>query len=71
MYKALVENRGDTKYYATTRHARFELDTNGNVTWNTFMGGTASHNAAAIAVDGVGNVYVAGDSERLGAELKA
>jgi uncharacterized OsmC-like protein len=30
MYKASVENRGDTKYYATTRHASFELDTNGN-----------------------------------------
>ena len=30
MFKASVENRGDTKSYATTRHASFVLDTNGN-----------------------------------------
>ena len=30
MYKASVENKGDSKYYATTRHAGFVLDTEGN-----------------------------------------
>jgi len=30
MYKASIENRGDSKYYATTRHAGFVLDTEGN-----------------------------------------
>ncbi len=29
MYKAIVENKGDTKYYATTRHSGFALDTEG------------------------------------------
>jgi hypothetical protein len=27
MYKAFIENRGDAKYYATTRHSTFVLDT--------------------------------------------
>lgn len=30
MYMASIENRGDTRSYATTRHASFVLDTNGN-----------------------------------------
>jgi uncharacterized OsmC-like protein len=30
MYKAIIENRGDTKYYATTRHASFVLATEGD-----------------------------------------
>lgn len=30
MYKASVENKGDSKYYATTRHSSFVLDTEGN-----------------------------------------
>lgn len=30
MFKASIENRGDSKSYATTRHAGFVLDTNGN-----------------------------------------
>jgi uncharacterized OsmC-like protein len=30
MYKASIENRGDTRSYATTRHASFVLDTSGN-----------------------------------------
>jgi len=30
MYKAIIENKGDSKYYATTRHAGFVLDTQGN-----------------------------------------
>lgn len=29
MYKAFIENRGDSKYYATTRHSTFVLDTDG------------------------------------------
>jgi uncharacterized OsmC-like protein len=30
MYKATVENRGDSRHFATTRHAGFVLDTEGN-----------------------------------------
>jgi uncharacterized OsmC-like protein len=30
MYKASIENRGDTRCFANTRHASFVLDTNGN-----------------------------------------
>lgn len=30
MYKATVENRGEAKYYATTRHASFVLGTEGD-----------------------------------------
>jgi len=29
MYKAIVENKGDSKYYASTRHSGFVLDTEG------------------------------------------
>lgn len=29
MYKAFIENRGDSKSYATTRHSTFVLDTEG------------------------------------------
>jgi uncharacterized OsmC-like protein len=29
MYKAIIENKGDSKYYATTRHSSFMLDTEG------------------------------------------
>ncbi len=29
MYKASIENRGDSKYHATTRHSSFVLDTGG------------------------------------------
>lgn len=29
MYKASIENRGDSKYHATTRHSAFVLDTGG------------------------------------------
>lgn len=32
MFKASIENRGDSKYYATTRHSGFVLDTEGNGT---------------------------------------
>lgn len=30
MYKASIENRGDSRSYAATRHASFVLDTQGN-----------------------------------------
>ncbi|NVN99495.1 MAG: OsmC family protein [Geobacteraceae bacterium] len=30
MYKASIENRGDTKSYVTTRHSSFVLDTGGD-----------------------------------------
>jgi uncharacterized OsmC-like protein len=30
MYKAFIENMGDSKYYAVTRHSSFVLDTEGN-----------------------------------------
>ncbi len=30
MFKAFIENKGDSKYYVTTRHASFVLDTEGN-----------------------------------------
>ncbi len=29
MYKASIENKGDTRYFATTRHAAFVMDTEG------------------------------------------
>ena len=38
-----------------------ELDTDGNLLWNTFLGGSSPDNGYAVAVDGSG-VYVAGDS---------
>jgi hypothetical protein len=39
-----------------------KLDTTGTRLWNTFMGGTDLDTALAIALDGSGNVYVAGNS---------
>src|ERR1039457_538139 len=29
MYKAIIENKGDSRYFATTRHDNFVLDTEG------------------------------------------
>jgi uncharacterized OsmC-like protein len=29
MYRATIENRGDTRYHATARHGAFEMDTHG------------------------------------------
>lgn len=41
-------------------------------TWNTFMGGTGSDAAYAIAVDSAGNIYVTGNSDRSwGSPLRA
>ena len=39
-----------------------KLDTNGNLTWNTFLGGSGEDCAFGNAVDGSGNVYVTGRS---------
>ena len=41
------------------RHA---LTIDPTLTWNTFLGGSAEDDGRAIAVDGSGNVYVAGNS---------
>lgn len=39
-----------------------KLDNKGQLVWNTFLGGTGSDPGHGIAVDGNGNVYVAGSS---------
>jgi hypothetical protein len=40
-----------------------KLDSSGTLQWNTFLGAASSDVGRAIAVDGTGNVYVAGYSE--------
>ncbi len=37
-----------------------KLNSSGVLTWNTFLGGTGSDGAQGLALDGSGNVYVAG-----------
>jgi hypothetical protein len=39
-----------------------ELDASGALAWNTFMGSSAIETGRAVALDGSGDVYVAGDS---------
>jgi hypothetical protein len=39
-----------------------KLDTNGALIWNTFLGGSGDVSGRGLAVDGSGNVYVAGYS---------
>jgi hypothetical protein len=39
-----------------------KLDSNGNLIWNTFLGGSDDDRARVGAADGSGNVYVAGQS---------
>jgi hypothetical protein len=40
-----------------------KLDSSGKLTWNTFLGGSGGDGCAGLAVDGLGNVYVAGTSD--------
>jgi hypothetical protein len=40
-----------------------KLNSSGVLQWNTFMGSTSPDTGHAIAVDGSGNVYVAGNSD--------
>ena len=39
-----------------------KLDSSGNLTWNTFLGGSDDDQGSAVRVDGGGNVYVVGSS---------
>ncbi len=39
-----------------------KLDSSANLLWNIFLGGTGTDHGNGIAVDGSGNVYVAGES---------
>jgi hypothetical protein len=39
-----------------------KLDASGTLTWNTFLGSGGSNTGEGVAVDGIGNVYVAGNS---------
>src|SRR5262249_39826204 len=39
-----------------------KLDANGAIVWATYLGGSASESARAIAVDSSGNVYVTGNT---------
>jgi len=39
-----------------------KLDSSGNLIWNTFLGGSGGDTPNPVAVDGSGNVYVAGGS---------
>jgi len=39
-----------------------KLDTGGTLLWNTFLGGSAYDRGYGIAVDGIGNTYVTGES---------
>jgi hypothetical protein len=40
-----------------------KLDSSGAPQWNTFLGGSGFDNGYGIAVDGSGNIYVAGESD--------
>jgi hypothetical protein len=40
-----------------------KLDSSGNLVWNTFLGGTGNDEVFGIALDGTGNLYLAGYSD--------
>jgi uncharacterized protein (TIGR03437 family) len=40
-----------------------KLDSNGNLVWVTYLGGSSTDQAKAVAVDAAGNIYVAGLTE--------
>lgn len=47
-----------------------KLDSSGNLTWNTFLGGNGTDYAYRVAVDGSGNVYVAGSGDQWGSPVR-
>jgi len=48
------------------------LDSNGNLVWNTFLGGAGDDWGSSIAIDASGNVYLAGGSDTTwGSPLRA
>ena len=48
------------------------LDSNGNLVWNTFLGGAGDDWGSSIAIDASGNVYLAGGSDAAwGSPLRA
>ncbi|MGO9108577.1 MAG: SBBP repeat-containing protein, partial [Thermoguttaceae bacterium] len=49
-------------YSAGTDAFAAKLSSSGSLTWNTFLGGSGTDEGRGIAVDGSGNVYVAGYS---------
>jgi hypothetical protein len=62
--------RGYSGGYSDAFAAR--LDGSGNLAWNTFLGGSGQDVGHAIAVDGCGNVYIAGYSDATwGAPVRA
>ncbi|MCA9160355.1 MAG: DNRLRE domain-containing protein, partial [Planctomycetales bacterium] len=52
----------DQPYSSGTDGFAAELDSSGNRLWHSFVGGSGTDVANAIAVDGSGHVYVAGNS---------
>ncbi|MBK8617322.1 MAG: InlB B-repeat-containing protein [Anaerolineales bacterium] len=59
-------------YSAANDAFAVQLDSSGGLQWNTFLGGSEADVGNSIAVDGSGNVYVAGDSSATwGAPMQA
>ena len=49
-------------FHVGTYRPDLPLTIDPTLTWNTFLGGSGADEARGIAVDGSGNVYVAGSS---------
>jgi hypothetical protein len=49
-------------YYGGTDAFVAKLDADGNILWNTFLGGTGDDSGRSIAVDAGGNAYITGSS---------